>query len=235
MECVIILNQSQIDFVPLHREILSPIEPIFVFDRFTPAELPPRYKIHIVDDDGFYAGQCRDVGAEGLDDDILFLDGDKLMSASPYETIRRLGDDNAVILFGCETDKREWIFSGERPPIGYYGNPHNGFCTCGIWLRQDFINDVREMNGGRIFHPIFDCLYGEEDRYLGDQCIALGYKAIGAGADVILSGKISGITSNRNREFNQNFANRIMLRSNIINPVAMDAVKWGVPVIRYPY
>ena len=55
-------------------DALATISPLFVFDRCEPIEGCR----HIVNSEGegFLAGRMRDLGADRVDDDILFIDGD---------------------------------------------------------------------------------------------------------------------------------------------------------------
>lgn len=227
------MQAPQEQFIEYHREALAPVEPIFVFDRFIPKHIPPRFKTHRINDTLFHAGKCRDFGAEGIDDDILFLDGDKFPSQSPWETIERLKHEgNDIILFATEEkDLRfNWITKYERPPFGCYGNPHNGFCSCGFWISKEAIAKLRQLNGGYIFNTMFDGRYGEEDRYLGDQATAAGFKAIGGGPDVLLYGSIGGIHDHK-EDFQKNFIKRIFAKQELLGEHINDNVEWGKAII----
>ena len=99
---IVIINKDQQQFVRPMIKALAPVEPLFVFDRCEPAD-GCKYLCN-KDGEGFLAGRMRDIGAEGIDDDILFLDGDKVPQGDLVADILKLKDKYDCICYGIRGD-----------------------------------------------------------------------------------------------------------------------------------
>ena len=208
---IVIITKDQPEFVPIFEEFLRGYEHLYVIDRPTkdyPSSIPA-----IVNKagDGFLAGRMRDLGATVFaGEDILFLDGDKV----PLGDLKSV--ENApfdCVLLGVHDDTRKY-FDGTThsitlPPIEYQGN---GCYTCGILYRAPLIDTFRRYNRGRIFHPVFDGTWGEEDTWNGD---IMNYEHVNIGVvhDVHLTGEIGGIADPKLKQLAENFAKRLALRA----------------------
>ena len=135
--------------------------------------------------EGFYAGANRDNGLMasykkfGRTGHVLFLDGDRtpkgFNSKDIIECMSRLSVD--ALLFTCECgDTRSIATTSEYEGPVDTGSLLSEFYSCGFVLTDNAIEKVRKVNGGRLFHPIFDGTWGEEDKYLGIQLDALGLR-----------------------------------------------------------
>lgn len=222
---IVVISKGQEEFVEKMISALSPIEPLFVFDRCEPVE-GVRFK-HNIEGEGFLAGRMRDLGAEGIDDDVLFLDGDKVPQGNIVADIEKLKSKYDCICYGIDKESenstyRSFMkaddvddivpFQKNKMPFAY------GCYSCGMWLSRDAVRKLRELNGGRIFHPIFDGNWGDEDNFLADELYYSGFK-IGYSTHVRLSGKFSDWTK-RADELSENFINRIKLRKQMFNAEA---------------
>lgn len=186
-----------------------------------------------INDNGFFAGKCRDIGANDIiDKDILFFDEDKIPSINPISKINELKNIYDVIVFPVEVnDFRKIKFTEEHGliPREYY-NKESFIFTSGIYLKKEVIRDLRILNKGRIFHPIFDGIWGGEDDFLGDEILALGYK-IGYIRDIVLSGKVTDGIVERPYELIESDKRRLYLRkalSPIFNESSDNKIEWGI-------
>lgn len=218
---IVVINRNQQDKVEPMIKALSPATPLFVFDRCEPID-GVNYKLNI-DGDGFLAGRMRDIGAEGIDDDILFLDGDKIPQGDIVADIERLKDKYDSICYSIEGDKENSEYRSFMRNDGVdgivpwqaTGFPYASGCySCGLWLSRNIIRNVRELNGGRIFHPDFDGIWGDEDNFLADEINAVGGR-IGYSTHVRLSGEFSDWTK-RADDLARNFVKRIELRKSLL-------------------
>lgn len=117
-------------------------------------------------------------------------------------------------------------------PWLYYDEPKNGVYTAGIWLSKKVLPEIRELNQGRIFNPNFDGNWGEEDRFLGDELVALGYR-IGYIRDIRLQHSNVTNASTRMDEFSLNFALRLQLRKMLSSEFNKpnNHIVWGKRII----
>lgn len=222
---IVVINRNQQEYVGPMREALIPHEPLFVFDRCEPVT-GVNFKVNS-EGEGFLAGRMRDIGADGIDDEILFLDGDKVPMGDIVADIERLKNKYDCICYGVapeyeHSELRQFMqaedtdgivpFQARMRPFAY------GCYTCGMWVSRDAVRKLRELNGGRIFHPIFDGNWGDEDNFLADELYYSGFK-IGYSTHVRLSGKFSDWTK-RAVELSVNFINRIKLRKRMFNAEA---------------
>lgn len=223
--------------------------PLFVFDRCQiPNDFTGEYKQTnlYLPDSVFMAGYARDIGAERIDDDILFLDQDKVPTENPENKINELKDKyDCIIFYLKENDPRllhtkwegikptRYIIEPEKEhdyiPWTTYAEPRNGVYTAGIWLSKKVLPEIRELNQGRIFNSNFDGNWGEEDRFLGDELAILGYR-IGYIRDIRL--QYSGVSNSMDKmdEFSINFGKRLQLRK-MLSPLFYEPntkIEWGV-------
>lgn len=222
---IVVINRNQQEFVEAMQFALKPHQPVFVFDRCQPVN-GCIYKINS-SGEGFLAGKMRDLGAESVDDDILFLDGDKVPQGDIVSDITRLKSKYDCICYGVDgyfenSEYRDFMKEDDVDgviPFQRFGHPFASGCySCGLWLSKDAVRKLRELNGGRIFHPAFDGRWGDEDNFLADELYYSGFK-IGYSTHVRLSGKFSDWTK-RADELSENFINRIKLRKRMFNAEA---------------
>ena len=208
---VVVITRDQPLEIPKFEECLKDFDHVYVVDRPTikyPSGIPAIYNYN---GDGFLAGRMRDLGALSFaGEDILFLDGDKIpqgnlrsVESSPFD----------CVLLGVQHDKREY-FDGTThsitlPDIRLQAN---GCYTCGILYRAELIKTFRKYNEDRIFHPIFDGTWGEEDTWNGD---IMNHEKVSIGVvhDVILTGTIGGWSNPKLPQLVSNFVKRIELRN----------------------
>lgn len=222
---IVVINRDQQEFVNPMRAALAPHDPLFVFDRCEPVE-GCRYIVNN-DGDGFLAGRMRDIGAEGLDDDILFLDGDKVPKGDIVSDIEKLKGKYGCICYGIEGALENSEYRGFMRtdgvdgivPFQRLGHPFASGCySCGMWLSMEAVRKLRKLNGGRIFHPAFDGTWGDEDNFVADELHYSGFR-IGYSTHVRLSGTFSDCR-NKMDDFIHNFMQRIQLRKQMFNAEA---------------
>lgn len=218
MFSVVVITKDQPEYIPAFEEVLRDYNHVYVIDRPTveyPINIPCIVNYY---GEGFLAGRMRDIGASCFyDSDILFFDGDKVpqgdlksLDALPYD----------CVLLGTKNDTRDF-FDGTTHAVELL-NPYmqyNGVYSCGILLRKNVISRLREVNGGRIFNPVFDGHWGEEDTWNGD-IIFHDKFTVGCTSDVVLSGVVEGITKNNEWKANElaiNFLKRLQLRTQILD------------------
>lgn len=223
----VVINRNQQEFVAPMRASLSPLEPVFVFDRCEPVD----GCVHVVnrDGEGFLAGRMRDLGAEGIDDDILFLDGDKVPMGdivADIESLKGLYDCICYGIDGSLEHSRLRSFMREDGRHGIVDWQARGFpyaygCySCGLWVCRDAVRKLRELNGGRIFHPAFDGTWGDEDNFLADELGYSGFR-IGYSTRVRLAGSFGSCDDKQKFDgYTANFIKRIGLRRNLLGAPA---------------
>ena len=218
---IVVINRNQQEYVHPMQSALNPHTPLFIFDRCEPVE-GCHYKVNI-EGEGFLAGRMRDIGAEGVDDDILFLDGDKVPTGNIVSDIEKLKTNYDCICYGVKGDLelselREFMRADDVDGIVPWQKCHApyscGCYSCGMWLSRDAVSKVRELNGGRIFHPDFDGTWGDEDNFLADELNFLGFR-IGYSTHVRLSGAFSNPVSKLD-DFAKNFMKRLELRKKLL-------------------
>ena len=219
---VVVINRNQREFVAPMRQALAPIEPLFVFDRCEPAEC-----CHCVvnrDGEGFLAGRMRDIGAHGVDDDILFLDGDKVPQGDIVADIETLKSRYDCICYGVSSkfessEYRDFMLADDKDGVVPFQADRKapvafGCYTCGMWMCKDAVNAVRRLNSGRIFHPAFDGTWGDEDNFLADELDSLGFR-IGFSTHVRLAGRFSDCHDKMDA-FVGNFVKRLTLNRTLL-------------------
>jgi hypothetical protein len=180
---IIIISQNQASFV---QEMLKQLQTqfpgvprLFVLDRCTDAtaSILIEFKEKIIENKkglGFLAGFSRDVGLDFLGvENTLFLDGDRIPVNFSRDKIEKGLDLYDICLISREKDIRS-VFTDEFISNPVFKENENYVYSCGISIRKEMINKVRDQQGGRLFHPAFDGVYGEEDGYLGDVVAYLG-------------------------------------------------------------
>jgi len=195
---VVIISKDQPSEIHKFEERLKDFDHIYVIDRPTleyPLDIPAIFNFN---GEGFLAGRMRDLGAINFyDEDILFLDGDKVPIGNLHALEDMLFD---CVLLGIKDDPRKDYFDGTTHQINLPEDPKiqiNGCYSCGILYRKNLIKRFREINKGRIFHPCFDGTWGDEDSWNGDIMNIEGWK-VGCTSEVILSGEIGGCKINGN-------------------------------------
>lgn len=214
------INKGQEASVPAMRTALRGLRSVFVFDR-TDARFPfqssTETAVWSTGWHGFLAGRMRDLGllvadSKGFgDEDVLFLDGDKVPSGDLSELERMPAD--CVLLGTGATDPREWMHGTGEVERHLLADIWNGFYSCGLFIRRHAIEKVRQLNGGRLFHPAFDGMYGEEDRYLGDCLCVLGMKVWHTDR-ITLAGTL-GLKTGREEQLGNNMIKRMNMRDRL--------------------
>lgn len=100
--------------------------------------------------------------------DVLFLDGDRYVVNGSLIYLQKWHKD--VALLKLEEDGRELIDDYSK----VYGSVHNAFYSCGLFIKRDAIEKIRQFQCGAIFRPDMQAMWGIEDCYLGDVCYHLG-------------------------------------------------------------
>lgn len=223
----VVINRDQQEFVAPMRAALSPLDPLFVFDRCEPVEGCR----HVVnrEGEGFLAGRMRDLGAQGIDDDILFLDGDKVPMGDILKDIESLKSSYACICYGIDgrlehSEFRSFMREDGRTGTAEWqerGFPYAYGCySCGMWIRKDAVRKLRGLNGGRIFHPAFDGTWGDEDNFVADELGYSGFR-IGFSTRVRLAGAFGDCSDRAKFDgFTENFIKRIGLRRELLGATA---------------
>lgn len=223
---IVVINRNQESKIQEMEEKIHEFNHVFCFDRYKPEiDVPAVYN---TEGEGFLAGKCRDIGAAYFDykGDFLFLDGDKV-PVGDLNIIPKIGVDCVLLGVGKEDHRRFMQDPGITKEYNWdegfdYKNPLNFVYSCGIYLSQKAVDMMREINGGRIFHPVFDGIWGDEDRWIGD---VLGYNKIPIfyTTKIILSGKI---TSTRDDPFSEKAQN---LHINLLKRIKLRQEKLGLP------
>lgn len=152
---------------------------------------------------GFYAGANRNYGLRssylkyGKTGYVLFLDGDRVpLGYSPaiiHDTLARYQAD--ALLLTCLNDNRAIAQSPLSDGPVDAGCLVSEFYSCGIVLTDGAISAIMELNGGELFHPAFNGHWGEEDKYLGIQLDALGFKTCFTNRIKLGGGTLGGMES----------------------------------------
>lgn len=100
--------------------------------------------------------------------DVLFLDGDRYVVDGSLRHLKVWHKD--VALLKLEEDGRDLIDDYSK----VYGSVHNAFYSCGLFIRREAIEKIRQFQGGAIFRNDMQAMWGIEDTYLGDVCYHLG-------------------------------------------------------------
>lgn len=166
-------NQSR-EFV----KALGKYKPVFVFDRCKPDIENGRIVVYEGEEsEGFLAGKMRDIGYEFLtrnfdvkpNDFVLFLDGDRVPMFD-LDGIDYTGFDS--VLFTCLDDPRVGDLERvvEIPKIG----ENSSFWSCGVMIKNKYLEMAKKQFNGRIFDKRCDGVWGWEDIILGDYLQEIG-------------------------------------------------------------
>lgn len=222
---VVVINKDQQEFVEPMMKALAPVEPMFVFDRCEPVE-GCRYRVN-KEGEGFLAGKMRDLGAEGVDDSILFLDGDKVPCGDIVGDIDWLSPEYDCICYGIAGELEDSVYRLHMKEDGKHGQvpwqaagfPYASGCySCGMWVSREGVRYLRETNGGRVFHPAFDGEWGDEDNFLADELHYGGFR-IGYSTRVRLGGNLGGYRGSREKQesWMRHFCLRVELRKKMFD------------------
>jgi len=100
------------------------------------------------------------------DSDVLFLDGDRFVTEGSLLDLEQWDKDIALLML--ERDIRD-----DHKCEYSYGSVHNGFFSCGVFLKRSAINKILEFQNGELFREDIQDIWGIEDVYLGDVCYHL--------------------------------------------------------------
>src|SRR5574344_1129120 len=106
---VVIISKNQNQYIKDFLNIFNVSDCLFVFDR---QENVPKIKnLNFLinhQGTGFMAPLCRNIGTDYFpDEDILFIDGDRIPDKNPITFIEKLKSDYSAIIFPLENDKRK--------------------------------------------------------------------------------------------------------------------------------
>lgn len=150
-------------------------EHLFVLDRCTDGSEQYCVENHIphitnTQGEGRQCSRSRNLGAAFFpNDDILFLDADKLPNFNVLELDKAVYD---VTLVKCETDIRDHLGVADGVPTRLWGTYHNGLFSSCVFIRRKMIDAVI-CKYGHLFDVDF-VEWGEEDRHLGDLLYSVG-------------------------------------------------------------
>ena len=121
--------------------------------------------------EGRKVSSARNLGLSycDADSDVMFLDGDRYI-VSGYDDFNTYDKD--ILLFKVERDERDdprWFVDYQD----IYGKIHNGFYSCGLFMKREAINKVIDYQG-ELFSTDIEQYWGVEDVHLGDVCYSLG-------------------------------------------------------------
>jgi len=120
---------------------------------------------------GFLAGKMRDIGLSYLGvENTFFLDGDRIPVNFSTPIISKALELYDMCLSSIEIDPFRKRFFKDFFTLNL--NQDCAF-TCGLCIRKEMIKKILTIQGGRLFHPAFDGVYGEEDAYLADVVLYL--------------------------------------------------------------
>lgn len=103
------------------------------------------------------------------DADVIFLDGDRYIKKFSKGFLRTNKD---ILLFPVEKDERDdpkWFKKYSQ----IYGHLHNGFYSCGLYMKRSAIESVVNYQN-ELFDTSIEQYWGVEDVHLGDVCYHLG-------------------------------------------------------------
>ena len=134
------------------------------------------------DGEGFLAGKMRDLGidaalkAEALSqepyDVFVFLDGDRIpVKPLTQATLARAYRRWDVALSPLQADSRPL-----RPGTTAKDFEPNQFISCGFIIKAEVVRMIRQLPfmEDRLFHKVFDGVYGYEDCFLGKLLLDMG-------------------------------------------------------------
>ena len=218
---VVIISKNQNQYIKDFLNIFNVSDCLFVLDR---QENVPKIKnLNFLinhQGSGFMAPLCRNIGTDYFpDEDILFIDGDRIPDKNPIPFIEKLKSDYSAIIFPLENDKRKWMLNaanGEMiKSIHIDDFMNNDFYSCAIFLRNDLIKKIKKINGGELFNKNFYGTWGDEDKFLGDEISYLKEK-IGFCSEVKFKGEFN-YTKEKHLDFIMNSSKRLELKCRLNN------------------
>jgi hypothetical protein len=156
---------------------------LFVLDRCTDSSaeylgMQGERFLEKFDGEGWEAGKVRNRGLEFFkySGDFFLLDGDRFPSGLTEEIVLKALKLYDVTLMPVERDPRKWI--DNSIPGKFSDNPNigeraNGFYTPGFTIRDKALKKCIAANGGNLFNPLMDGVWGYEDMAFGDLAASL--------------------------------------------------------------
>lgn len=222
---IVVISHNQAPSIPLMKEYLDKHFPgcpvTLVLDRCTDHSEDVAAKVNIPfitnwEGEGFLAGRMRDKGLEcsGVSD-TLFLDGDRIPSGgfSYMDARTALDMYDVTIMPIAEGEFRAWFRQDQYVANPNYGKWDNDVFTCGMVVRKEALEKIKEAQNNLLFVKDFDGQFGEEDRYLGDIAYHLGLTCGGFPLRMALSGAFR--PSGDRGGFDRNIKVRSRLRSSL--------------------
>lgn len=120
---------------------------------------------------GRKVSSTRNLGLKHCDnnEDVLFLDGDRFFTKCENTNFKSFKTD--IVLLLVEDDERDdpkWFTKYNQ----IYGHLHNGFYSCGLFIKRNAINKILSFQG-MLFDTSIEKYWGVEDVHLGDVCYHL--------------------------------------------------------------
>lgn len=137
---------------------------------------------------GRHTSSSRNLGESFTDKskDVLFLDADRFIINDKKVRLNKTTDVELLLLKeDSRWDARGWFSDYSE----IYGTVHNGFYSCGIFMKRDAIEKVKAFQG-ELFSTDIEKWWGIEDTYLGDVCYHLGLSC-DINKEIVLNGKFS--------------------------------------------
>lgn len=178
---IVIIGQNEYENMPKMLESLKKTFPndkrIWVLDRSTDQSKEylsannEKYVCTPKSWEGRRVSSARNFGLAFTDNDsdVLFLDGDRYIVSGSFSPKRVKKD---ILLFMVQKDERDdpkWFKKYSQ----IYGHLHNGFYSCGLFMKRKAINEVLKFQG-ELFDTEIEQFWGVEDVHLGDVCFHLG-------------------------------------------------------------
>lgn len=181
---IVIIGQNEYKNMPMMLNSLKKTFPndkrIWVLDRSTDESekyLEENDEIYIRTPNSWEGRRVSSARNFGLsftdkDEDVLFLDGDRYIVSGKFDPKRVKKD---ILLFLVEKDERDdpkWFTHYSQ----IYGHLHNGFYSCGLFMKRSAINKILEFQN-ELFDTSIEQYWGVEDVHLGDVCFHCGLTA----------------------------------------------------------
>lgn len=229
---VIVISKNQADTLPdmvyALRAQLSHVPRLFVLDRCTDTSaqvLKALNENYVIKEqgEGFEAGAARDFGMNHLEyrGDFIFFDGDRIPSGLDATLVRDALVKYDMCLVRAENDLRPWFTHSftNNPNFGRY---MNDTYTAGFTMTNKLATMAMEFNGGRVFHPIFDGLWGYEDLSLGDIAFHKGCTCGGFPKEVLINGAFETQISR------EHFVKQMSKRIDVLVAGGAPAPTWSI-------
>lgn len=175
---VVVITQNQSDYILDMIDCLMEItgKVIFVLDRCTDdtenlLQITKQYYVKTDENlQGRQTSYARNLGLShcNSESDVLFLDGDRYLIKGLFDFTQW---DKDIALLKLEDDARDIVKDYNET---CYGTVHNGFYSCGLFMKREAIEKVKAFQNGELFKESIQDQWGIEDIYLGDVCYHLG-------------------------------------------------------------